>query len=323
MLSMPDFDKKQIIFIFFKDGEKLSFSNDNMIIKDADGKIKFQITCYRLFIVYAVGNFSITSVLIQKALKFGFFVALLTTNFRLYGLIGAQKDSNTLLKKKQYKYEGLEIAKHITKNKIKNQEFLLCSVRRKSDAQKEAIEKIREYNTHIDSISDLNELMGYEGLASRMYFKHYFNNIEWHSREPRIKRDYINSTLDIGYTILFSFVDSLLESFGFDTYCGVMHRQFYMRKSLVCDLVEPFRCVIDKQIKKSINLKQIKEDDFSVYNNQYKLNVTKNSEYAKILFTPILECKNDIFLYVRTYYRAFMKELEIHQFPTFHIYEKE
>lgn len=323
MLSMADFDKKQIVFVFFKDGEKLAFSNDNMIVKDAEGKIKFQITCYRLFIVYAVGHFSITSVIIQKANSFGFFVALMTNNFRLYGLIGAQKDANTLLKKKQYEYAELDLAKHITKNKIKNQELLLSSVRRKSDAQKEAIQSIRTCLARIDELTTLSEIMGYEGLASRAYFKNYYNNVQWNGREPRIKRDYINSTLDIGYTILFSFVDSLLSAFGFDTYCGVMHRQFYMRKSLVCDIVEPFRCIVDKQIKKGINLKQIKEDDFKIVNNQYRLNVKKNPDYARILFTPLLNCKNDIFLYLRTYYRSFMKGLNASHFPTFYINEED
>ena len=35
-------------------------------------------------------------------------------------VIGAEKDSNTLLKINQYTYDGIELAKHITKNKITN-----------------------------------------------------------------------------------------------------------------------------------------------------------------------------------------------------------
>lgn len=72
MFTAPDFIKKQIAFVFFNEGEKLAFSNDNLVVKNAQGKIKFQCTCYRLFIVFAVGHTSITSVLIQKAQKFGF-----------------------------------------------------------------------------------------------------------------------------------------------------------------------------------------------------------------------------------------------------------
>ncbi len=319
MISAPEFDKKQILFVFFKEGEKISFSNDNLIVKDCEGKTKLQITCYRLFIVYAIGHFSVTSALIQNAQKFGFFIVFMTSNFRIYDVIGANKDGNTLLKKKQYTYNSLDIAKHITKNKISNQVVLLQSIRNKSDAQKEAIIKLKEYYSQIDNTTALNEIMGYEGLASKIYFKNYFNNIEWKGREPRIKRDYINSTLDTGYTLLFSFVDSLLLIFGFDTYCGVMHRQFYMRKSLVCDIVEPFRCIIDKQTKKSINLKQIKDADFVVINGQYKISYQKSAEYAKILFYPLIEHKNDIFLFVRDYYRSFMKDSEISKYPIFDI----
>lgn len=45
MLEKPDFEKKQIIFIFAKKGEKLSFKNDNMVVTDKEGKIIYQITC--------------------------------------------------------------------------------------------------------------------------------------------------------------------------------------------------------------------------------------------------------------------------------------
>lgn len=64
MLNANDFSKKQIIFLFTNEGEKLSFSNDNIIVKDKEGKIKHQSTCYRLFMVCVVGNISITSGLI-------------------------------------------------------------------------------------------------------------------------------------------------------------------------------------------------------------------------------------------------------------------
>lgn len=72
MLSAKDFSKKQIIFLLTNAGEKLSFSNDNMIVKDKDGKIKYQSTCYRIFMVCVVGNISITSGLIMRSKNLGF-----------------------------------------------------------------------------------------------------------------------------------------------------------------------------------------------------------------------------------------------------------
>ena len=65
-----------------------------------------------------------------------------------------------------------------------------------------------------------------------------------------------------------------------------MHTQFYMRKSLVCDIVEPFRVLIDHEVKKAINLKQIKEEDFIIINHQYRLKWDKSADYVKILMKP-------------------------------------
>ena len=136
MMTAPDFSKKQIAFVFFNEGDKIAFSNDNLVVKDSDGKIKYQCTCYRLFIVFAVGNSSITSVLIQKSQKFGFFIALMTSGFRLYSVIGAQKEGNTLLRRKQYYYSDLGIAREIVKNKVFNQIQELRQVRNKNDSRR-------------------------------------------------------------------------------------------------------------------------------------------------------------------------------------------
>lgn len=319
MISSLDFSKKQIVFILFSEGEKMAFSNDNLVVKTKENKIKFQCSCFRLFIIYAVGHCSITSALISKAKKFGFFIALMTNGFRLYSVIGAEKDSSTMLKAKQYSYNEIGLAKHIIANKINNQIQIIKNIRSKNEYQKEAIKTMKNYLEKIDDCTSFSEIMAYEGLSAKLYFKNHFDNVLWQGRQPRIKRDIVNSTLDIGYTLLFTFIDALLCSYGFDTYCGVMHKQFYMRKSLVCDLVEPFRMLIDVQVKKSINLKQIKEDDFILLNNQYKLKWEKSSTYVKLFMTPIMEYKDEIFAYIQSYYRAFMKNLPAEKFPIFDI----
>lgn len=54
----------------------------------------------------------------------------------------------------------------------------------------------------------------------------YFDNVQWNGRKPRIKSDYVNVVLDIGYTMLFNIVDAMLQVYGFDTYYGVFHKCF-------------------------------------------------------------------------------------------------
>ncbi len=317
MISAGDFAKKQIAFVFFNHGEKLSFSNDNFVVRDKDGKIKFQCTCYRLFLVFAIGHGSITSGLIQRSKRFGFSIVLMTQGFRPYQNIGFSLEGNTVLRKAQYEYSSLDLAKHITENKMKNQRRLIMSLRNKSEKQTEAIVLIDDYILQLEGANSLNAIMGIEGCAAKVFFMNYFNNILWNRRAPRIKNDMINTLLDIGYTILFSFTDAILSCYGFDVYCGVMHKNFYMRKSLVCDIVEPFRCIIDAQIRKAINLKQCKEEDFIIENGRYSLKWEKNTEYISWLAKPIIEHKSDIHLYIQSYYRAFMKHRSAGEYPEF------
>ena len=320
MLSLNDFSKKQIVFVYANEGEKIAYKNDNLIVKDKEEKIKFQVSLYRLYIVYIIGDTSLTTVILKKAKKFGFTIALLSTSFRLYEMVGDTKLGNTLLKDRQYKYSGIDIAKHIVRNKILNEINTLKNIRRKDSNIKDIISILNDYMIKGESCDDYYLLLSYEGNAAKLYFKAIFDNVEWKGRKPRIKFDYVNSALDIGYTILFTFIEVIANSFGFDTYVGVLHKQFYMRKSLICDFVEPFRIIIDEQLRKSINLKQIKEEDFMLINREYRLKYENSTKYANIFLSAIIDEKDKIFLYIQEYYRAFMKGKDIKCFP---IYERE
>lgn len=326
MLNTNDFSKKQLVFVFANEGEKVAFSNENLIVKieevDKDTnkkieKIKFQVSLYKIFLVYIIGDLSITTVIIKKAKRYGFFIALMSSSFKLYEIIGAIKEGNTLLHEKQYKYESLNIAKHLVKNKISNQRETLNNIRQKNESIKNAISYLETSIEKINFANELHDLLSIEGNSAKIYFKEIFSNLPWQGRKPRIKSDYINCVLDIGYTLLFSLIDSIISCYGFDTYRGVYHTQFYMRKSLVCDLVEPFRCLIDWQVRKSYNLGQILEHDFIYVNHQYKLKWEKSKDYVSFLMNCLINRKDDIFIYLQSYYRAFMKGENIVRYPIF------
>lgn len=320
MLNANDFKKKQIIFLFTNEGDKLSFLNDNIIVKNKEGGIKYQSTCYRLFMICVVGNISITSGLIQRSKKFGFSICLMTTTFKVYEILGARMEGNTLLRKHQYEYTENDIGRKIEQNKIKNQSQILKNIRGKNQIMKEGIELLDKMVVQLEQQLEYLEVMGIEGNAARVYFPRVFDNVDWKGRKPRIKNDYVNVTLDIGYTMLFNIVDAILQVYGFDTYYGVFHKCFYMRKSLVCDLMEPIRPVVDYQVRKSINLGQCKENDFEVINNRWCLKYKSNPQYIQFLMNAILEYKDDIFLYIQQYYRFFMKRKSVSEIPMFIIH---
>lgn len=321
MLSAPDFRYKQFIIVQLSRGEKLSFKNDNVVVRDAEGKVRHQSTCHRLFALFIVGHISVTSGLLQRAKRFGFSIHLLTHNLKYYGAWQASAEGNVILREKQYAYQSLDIAQHIVANKIEQQIGLLKRQRSKTDDLKKAIQQLNTYHQQLPIAEpNLSSILGLEGIASRVYFSNLFINNDWRGRKPRVKHDINNLLLDIGYTLLFNIIDNLLMLYGFDVYKGVYHQTFYQRKSLVCDIVEPFRPIIDHQIVKAWSLGQIKKDDFGYSRHQYNLRGDASKKYTAMLLKALLAHKDEMFIYVQHYYRAFMREKEIADYPVFSCY---
>lgn len=318
MMSTRDFEYKQIAFVFTSRGEKISFKNDNLLVSDADGNTKHQSTCYRLFLLFICGDYSITSGLLERANKFGFNIVLMTPNLRVTKIIPSKAEGNVLLRKKQYAYDKTDIAAHVIANKIRNQNALLKKKRQKSEDEKEAIKKLKQFEKDVMQPNlSVQEIMGIEGISAKIYFKSLFQNYNWSARRPRTKHDITNCLMDIGYTILFNVVNALLEMYGFDVYVGILHTQFFHRKSLVCDLEEPFRPIIDEAIIKALNLSQVHEKDFWKNQEQYILPWKNSAPYIELFIKAIMEYKDEIFIYIQSYYRAFMRDKPVANFPTF------
>jgi CRISP-associated protein Cas1 len=320
MMSRPDFMEKQIIFVESSKSKKLKFKNSNLILVDENKKILLQHPCIKIFQVFVYGEFSITSVLIKNVKKYAVPVIFLNYNLRPYFSILPENKGNFLLRKKQYtNQKELEISKHIINNKISNQLYLMNSIRYKTEKEKESIKKLNILIRKSLIVKDTQELLGIEGTASKLYFTVYFKNLDFNGRRPRCKDDIFNLLFDIGYHYLFNFIEANLELYGFDTYYGFYHKLFFQRKSLICDLIEPFRCIIDLKIKKSFNLKQINQAEFGLKNGQYFVKRDFNKKYSQLFLKEILLYKEQIFLYIQSYYRAFIKEKEINQYPIFKI----
>lgn len=321
MLSLPDYKEKQIVICFTTEGQKLSFKNDNLIVSDKEEATILQATCHKIFSVWIIGNTTLTSGILERSKKFGFSLYLMSHSHKLYGQWSSATDGNFMLRKKQYGYNDLSIAARLVHNKITNQTELLKSIRGKGKETKEAIEKMKVYATQATTTNELQTLLGTEGVASRLFFSHWYAGMDWQGRKPRTKTDILNTVLDIGYTYLFNIVECMLNLYGFDIYLGVYHKCFYQRKSLVCDIVEPFRCIIDQQVKRAWGLKQMQSADFREEKGQYFLKIEKNKEYTRWLIKAILEHKEDMFVYVQEYYRCFMRDKPISEYPVFTIKE--
>jgi CRISPR-associated protein Cas1 len=268
--------------------------------------------------VFLVGHISVTSGLLERAKRFGFNLVFMNHNLKVYGIWANGAEGNVNLRKKQYCYDKPEIAQRLVSNKIDQQIQALKKIRSRSNLKNVAIEKLTTQKKYLTTNNfELNELLGIEGTAAKIYFQSLFEDFNWTARRPRTKQDITNCLMDIGYSLLFCFIEGLLLVYGFDVYCGVYHRQFFQRKSLVCDLVEPFRPIIDFAIYKAYRLNQIKEDDFSIIQGQYNLCGKNAAPYVNLFLEKIIKNKSEIFLYIQAYYRAFAREEEINNFPFF------
>jgi CRISPR-associated protein Cas1 len=315
MMTLPDFMEKQILFVR---AEKecdnfLRFQNDNILYR-RDGENMDMISCSKVFAIFITGDFSITTVLIRNCEQFGISLFLLKNNFQAYARVIARLDGNYLLREKQYSFmDEFRLAKNLVRNKSYNQLALLVEKRKIKALDGEYQEICRK----IEQAGSEKELLGLEGSMSKYFFQEYFSEQDWRRRLPRAKYDVNNVLLDIGYTFLFNFVDALLNLYGFDTYKGFYHKLFFQRQSLSCDLVEPFRCLIDRQLLKANNLKQIDGKDFDVMGEKYVLTYAKQAKYLRLFMGSLMNWKEDIFQYVKGYYRFMMREGE--EFPFFKI----
>lgn len=319
MLQFPDFEEKQILFIESFETKNISFENENLVIKE-DWDIKNKVSLYKIFTIFLIWETTLTSVIIRKFQDFWITLVLLKQNFLPYLVIGNETEWNFILRKKQYEKtdeEMLHIAKEIILLKTKNQLSLLKNFRDKSENLKQEIQKTKDIIEKIPWAENYESLLWYEWNVSKIFFGSYFESIDWHRRAPRAKADIPNLLLDIWYTYLFHFVEALLRLYGFDNYYWVYHRTWYQRKSLALDIMEPFRCIIDKALLKAYNLWQINKKDFEFKNGQYKLDWRISKKYTRIFLVAIMENKKEMFYFVKEYYKFFMKWRN--EFPKYEI----
>jgi len=320
MLSKPDFMEKQIVIIFSYELQDCLFNNENLTIK-RDGKIINQTSLHKVFCIFLIGEATITTKLISKLQEFWIILILMRQNLTPIDVIGGGMNGNTILRWDQYdlfgdKETSWHFAQQIVWNKLYNQEALLRKIRKQDAVLHKTADRIHAYALDTVGNRDIESLLGIEGNAARYFFREFFREMDWMGRFPRTKRDINNTLLDMGYTFLFHFIEWLLLLYGFDLYEGFYHRRFYERKSLVCDIVEPFRCLIDLSIRKAYNLGQIDPKDFFETNGGYAIRPEHIKKYSRIFSRVILDNKENMYLFVRGFYRHILSP-EDHPFPKF------
>jgi CRISPR-associated endonuclease Cas1 len=273
----------------------------------------------KLLALFVIGHITVTTPLIEKCKKFNVALVVLKPNLRPVFFWSDSAEANFLLRQRQYALqpEDISIAKVLMENKIQNQLSNLKRTKRRDELSVDAMTQCEAALSTLGDVSDYNQLMGLEGVVAKSYFAAYFQDLDWKGRYPRIKGDILNVTLDIGYTILFNYIECFVRMFGFDLYQGVYHRQWFKRKSLVCDLMEPYRCLIDHAVLLAFHRKQFTKKDFELTKKEYHLKSDKTADYYRVFYDVLIEKKSEIFRYMQSYYRCFMGKKSVKSYPQF------
>lgn len=322
MFTNKDIEFRSVYVINCLTDRELRVSSGELLLEDLEShqtltKLPFQ----KILALFVIGHIHVTTPLIDKCKKHNVALVVMKPSLRPVFYWAEAAEANFLLRKKQYDFskEDISIARVLVYNKIANQESLLRKTRKRDEVTLSAMDTCARYKSQALTAAGYTELMGLEGLVAKTFFAAYFQDFDWKGRRPRMKCDYINSILDIGYTYLFNFMECFVRMFGFDIYVGIYHRLWFKRKSLICDLIEPFRSIIDRVVRTGINRNQFSETDFIVHRGEYRLKIERNKDYSKIFFDALVLYKGELFKYVQLYYRCFMNGREAKHYPIFSI----
>ena len=320
MFTLKDIEYRSVFVINCIENKALRVESGALLLEDTEkNKTLTKLPFQKILALFVIGHITVTTALIDKCTKYGVPIVVMKPNFRPVFFFSVTAEANFLLRQKQYELDktDLQIPKILVANKIRNQLRLLEKTRLKTENIQKAKVHYPRAIEMVQNATDYETVMGLEGRVAKSFFGAYFELLDWKARCPRAKTDPINVTLDIGYTILFNYIEAFVRLFGFDPYMGVYHRLWFKRKSLICDLMEPFRCLIDQQVRKAFNTKQCKAEDFDLIKNEYVLQREKNSDYTKMFYDVLIEQKAEVFRYVRDYYRCFMQRKSTSNYPQF------
>jgi len=154
----------------------------------------------------------------------------------------------------------LDFARTIIDAKIHNSHVLLR--RNKVD-----LPELKDIRWKVRQAETLDELMGHEGYAARLYFGEFaslVSPLEFKGRVYHPPDGPVNVLLSFGYTLIYNRIALVLRDRGFNPRIGFFHKGRGGHLSLVSDLMEELRHLVDRVVLALIHNHEITENDFTV-----------------------------------------------------------
>jgi len=197
--------------------------------------------------------------------------------------------STTLIRRKQLEIandeKGLNLAKEWVITKMDNQIDFLKRLKNSRPQKEEelenylsTLEEIRQKMENLEGTIDekRGSTMGFEGAAGKTYFDALSfimpDRFKFNGRSRMPAKDEFNCLLNYGYGVLYSMVEKACIIAGLDPYVGIIHTDHYNKKSLVFDLIEMFRHLVDETVVYMFSQRKVKKEYFDEIKNGLTLN---------------------------------------------------
>lgn len=264
-----------------KSGEVLQVRSAKQLVQEARVNEISQINLF--------GNVTLTAAALQGLCWAEKPIAHFSYGGWFYGLTQGLGLKNVFLRRDQFARAedsrfALEVARAIVASKIRNQRTLLQ--RNHVEPPAAALQRLRRMAEDARAAEQLEELLGIEGSAARLYFEHFGGMIkvegesaggsfafDFDGRNRRPPRDPVNALLSFGYAMLTKDLTIVCHAIGFDPFIGFYHQPRFGRPALALDLMEGFRPLIaDSAVLSAINTRMVTSADFVRVGSAVSLN---------------------------------------------------
>lgn len=178
-----------------------------------------------------------------------------------------------------------EVWRLIVVEKILNQAKLLKDNNKNTEA-----ELLKQYTTEVLPGDSTNR----EGHAAKVYFNALFGMKFTRSDDDNV----INAALNYGYSIILSAFNREVSSNGYLNQLGLFHDNQFNHFNLACDLMEPFRPLVDKVVCANRISEFTKDEKYmliDIINQPVRINGTEQTVlnaikiYCKSIFDALNE----------------------------------
>ena len=140
---------------------------------------------------------------------------------------------------------------------------------------------MNQMRERVSAAKDTRQLMGYEGIAARLYFKELGSIVpeefSFCRRSKRPPKDPYNALISFGYSIISNELYGKLESKGLNPYFGILHTDKEHHPSLVSDLMEEWRAIlVDSVALAMLSRHELREEHFSKCEEDSGITISKD-----------------------------------------------